>query len=99
MASLIRNGVDVNMSSAYFGAPLKAAAERGRVDVSRFLLEHGADPNTVDGYGGTRDYDGLRDDISDTALNASCRRGSDTIVGLLLDPKYGPPTPHAVDLE
>lgn len=82
VASLLRKGVDVNTSSAYFGFPLRAAAGRGHVEVVRFLLEHGANVSNPGGYS---PY--CHDE--DTALQAASRRGDDTIVRLLSEPIYG----------
>jgi len=79
-----RLGVDVNEPSRWgFGhgnagkTPLTAAAQNGRVDVVRYLLEHGAKINQPDGFGGT-------------ALTNACFSGDLSLVKLLVE-KGGDP--------
>ncbi len=82
VASLLREGVDVNTNSEYFGSPLRAAAGRGHAQVVWLLLEHGASASNV---GGRAAYC----HGEDTALQAASRRGDEAIVRLLLEPNYG----------
>ena len=42
------HGEDVNAWSGYHGTPLRAASNKGHIDVVRVLLDHGADVNTID---------------------------------------------------
>ena len=72
---LLRESVDVHIQTKYFGAPLTLAAKEGHYKVILELLEHGADPNHKEGKDAT-------------ALRSSCQQGHQTIVQLLLDPKY-----------
>ena len=42
------HGEDVNADSGYHGTPLRAASNKGHIDVVRVLLDHGANVNTID---------------------------------------------------
>ncbi len=48
----IESGVDVNATTAYGTTALFFACDRGYVDIVKFLLEKGADPNKVDTFYG-----------------------------------------------
>lgn len=48
----IESGVDVNAATAYGTTALFFACDRGYVDIVRYLLEKGADPNKVDTFYG-----------------------------------------------
>lgn len=50
---LIMAGLDVNQTKPGAEAPLHYAAVGDHLDCARVLLEHGADPNIVDGSGQT----------------------------------------------
>lgn len=74
-----RLGVDVNEPSRWGWShgnagetPLTAAAQNGRVDVVRYLLEHGAKINQPDGFG-------------DTAIINACFSGDLSLVELLVE--------------
>jgi len=41
--------VNVNRVNLYFGRPLHTAAAWGRIEIVRYLLDHGADPNRSTG--------------------------------------------------
>lgn len=87
VATMLCKGVDINASSVYFGFPLRLAAGRGHFDVVLFLLEHGAN---VNGIGGSNRFAFHPcDGCSDTALQTASRRGDESMVRLLLKPKYG----------
>jgi len=80
-----RLGVDVNEPSRWGWrhectgeTPLTAAAQNGRVDVVRYLLEHGAQINQPDGFG-------------DTAVINACFSGDLSLVELLVG-EGGDPT-------
>ena len=47
---LLADGVDVNASTGYGATALSYAADKGHVEVVRFLLEKGANPNTQDTF-------------------------------------------------
>ena len=47
---LLRDGVDVNASTEYGATALSYAADKGHVELVRFLLEKGANPNTQDTF-------------------------------------------------
>ena len=42
------HGEDFNAWSGYHGTPLRAASNKGHIDVVRVLLDHGANVNTID---------------------------------------------------
>ncbi|MBV9492350.1 MAG: ankyrin repeat domain-containing protein [Verrucomicrobia bacterium] len=72
-------GVDVNALNSDGLNALVASAERGRVDVVKFLLDHKADPNAAGQQG-------------QTALMAAAENNHPDIVQLLLDRKANPGT-------
>jgi len=45
---LIENGADVNLTSSYSESALRITANRGRFDAVQFLLDHGADPESLE---------------------------------------------------
>ena len=61
LRSLIKNGADINASTADNCTPLMIAIEKGNINVATFLIEHGAN---VD----------LKDDRGDTALHYAISR-------------------------
>lgn len=69
---LIKNGANVNNSTATNSTPLRAACFDGRLDIVRYLIEHGADltiPNKYD----------------NTCLMISCYKGHTKVVRHLLE--------------
>lgn len=47
---LAAEGVDINASTQYGATALSFAADKGHIEVVRFLLESGADPNKSDTF-------------------------------------------------
>jgi hypothetical protein len=52
--TLLERGAAVNVTDGYHVSPLLKAASRGRTDVVRLLLEHGADPSLSQSHYGPR---------------------------------------------
>src|SRR5690606_24963491 len=75
IAALIDAGADVNRR-AFWKSSLYMAAETGDVELVKFLLERGADPNAAESFLGKR-YD-------DSALHAAVKGGYVDIVAALL---------------
>jgi len=53
LRSLLERGVDINARNASNQAPLNRAADKGKVDVVRLLIERGAEVDSCDKWGCT----------------------------------------------
>jgi len=80
---LVANGTDVNFANRIGVTALMAACQWDRLEVARFLLANGADPETRKRYSGRN------------ALIYSCLSGDSQIVKLLLD--HGAPVDSTDD--
>lgn len=45
VASLVESGADIHARDKHMRTPLIASIEKGNLEIARYLLEHGADPN------------------------------------------------------
>ncbi|RAH72611.1 ankyrin repeat domain-containing protein [Aspergillus aculeatinus CBS 121060] len=85
--SLVKNGLDLNgHHSEVFGDALSLAAYYGNVEIARFLLENGQDPNEA--WGG---YDDLEPGVAVAAHIAAAELGNMEALKLLVE--------HGPDLE
>ncbi|PGH15215.1 hypothetical protein AJ79_02580 [Helicocarpus griseus UAMH5409] len=88
----------INDESPYFGRPLQLAACWGHIEIVKYLLDNGSNPQLVTGddNGGFWDRDftnlGLRRHVyrsaKGTALQAAALGGHEATVRLLLEPEY-----------
>ncbi|XP_005113592.3 protein fem-1 homolog B, partial [Aplysia californica] len=74
---LIKNGANVNNSTATNSTPLRAACFDGRLDIVKYLLEHGADMTIPNKY-------------DNTCLMISCYKGHTKVVRHLLEKAADP---------
>ncbi len=50
---MLKKGADVEMQNKWGETPLHCTAKKGNVESSAFLLDHGADVNSIDTFGET----------------------------------------------
>lgn len=72
MQLLVAHGADVNARAASGATPLYWAVMRDQKDDAKFLLDHGANPNTPDAY-------------ADSVLDCALQLGFESMVGMLVD--------------
>ena len=93
--ALISVDFDMQAENRLFRRPLTLAAREGHEQACRYLIDHGANPNTVDPplFEQRRefhnlDYGSYCRSYWDDALSAACRSGNLSLVRLLFEPTH-----------